>query len=240
MKRLIAALRSLLIWTVALPVFAICCLLLLALALIHRGKGLDRLLKASCRLILFCCGIRVRLRGGENVVPDRQHVVMMNHVNFFDPFVFYSRFPGLARGVEEESHFRWPLYGLVLRRIGMVPISRTDSAKARESLLRAADLARERRAYSIIILPEGTRTPDGKLGPFKRGGFHLALETGLEILPVIQVGAYRINRKGSRLIRPGRIELIVCPPIPTAGYTRETIGNLVDRTRSIFLDRLGA
>ncbi len=240
MRRILTGLRSILIWTIALPVFAICCLLILALALFHRGPCLDRLIKFSCRLILSCCGIRIKLLGKDNCVPGRQYIVMMNHVNFFDPLVFYARFPGLARGVEEESHFRWPLYGLVLRRIGMIPISRTDSSKARESLARAAGLAAERREYSIIILPEGTRTLDGKLGLFKRGGFHLALETGLDILPVVQAGSYRINHKGSRLIRPGRIEMHICPAIPTVGFSRETIGMLADRTRSAFLDILGA
>jgi len=240
MMRVFEVLRSFLIWMVALPVFAVCCLLILALAIVHRGPGVDALMKTSCRLVLFCCGIRVRLRGRENIVPDSRYIVMMNHVNIFDPLVFYSRFPDLARGIEEESHFRWPLYGAVLRRIGMVSISRTDATKARESILRAAALARERREYSLVILPEGTRTLDGKVGPFKRGGFHLALETGLDILPVVQIGAYRINRKGSRLIRPGRVELVVCPPIQTAGYARETIGNLADRTRSVFLECLGA
>ncbi|MBM3305156.1 MAG: 1-acyl-sn-glycerol-3-phosphate acyltransferase [Candidatus Aminicenantes bacterium] len=240
MRRWRAVLRSFALWTVALPVFAACCLLVLTAALIHRGKALDTLIKASCRLVLMCCGIRVRTRGGGNMVPGRQYVVMMNHVNFFDPLVFYTGFPGLARGVEEESHFRWPLYGLVLRRIGMIPIARKDTARAIESLARASRLVGERPDHSIAILPEGTRSPDGKLGTFKKGGFHLALETGLDILPVIQKGAYAINRKGSLLIRPGVVEMIVRPAVPVAGYTRETVGGLAERTRGIFLELLGA
>lgn len=240
MKRVQATLRSALLWLVALPVFAACCLLVLTAALIHRGPALDGLMKACCRLVLLCCGIRVRLREGGNMVPGRQYVVMMNHVNFFDPLVFYACFPGLVRGVEEESHFHWPLYGLVIRRIGMIPIDRKNTARALESLARAARLVRERPDFSIAILPEGTRTPDGKLCPFKKGGFHLALETGLDILPVAQRGAYAINRKGSLLIRPGVVELVICPPVPVAGYERETIGDLVDRTRAVFLGLLGA
>ena len=144
--------------------------------------------------------------------------MMMNHVNFFDPLVFYSplsrAWPG---GSRRRAISAGPFYGWMLRRVGMIPISRKDPAKARESLARAAALVRERPAYSIVILPEGTRTLDGNLGPFKRGGFHLALETGLDILPIVQTGAYRINRKGSRLIRPGRVELAVLPPVPVAG-----------------------
>jgi 1-acyl-sn-glycerol-3-phosphate acyltransferase len=67
----------------------------------------------------------------------------------------------------------------------------------------------------------------------------LALETGLDILPIIQTGAYRINRKGSLLVRPGRVELAVLPPIPVAGYARDAVGELADRTRSVFRDALG-
>ncbi|MHB8093517.1 MAG: lysophospholipid acyltransferase family protein [Candidatus Aminicenantales bacterium] len=240
MKRIFDHLRSALIWILVLPVFAVCCLLILGTALVYRGPGLDRLMKGSCRLILACCGIRIRLRGLENFAPDRPCIVMMNHVNFLDPFVFYARFPGRARAIEEESHFRWPLYGPMIRRVGMIPISRQDPERARQSLRQAAGLARERPDLAIVILPEGTRTRDGELGPFKRGGFLLALETGREILPIVQKGAFRINRKGSRLIRPGRIDLVILPPVPTSGYTRETVDSLADRTRSLFLTSLGA
>jgi 1-acyl-sn-glycerol-3-phosphate acyltransferase len=240
MNRVPATLRSVVLWLVALPVFAVCCLLVLTAALIHRGPALDALIKACSRLVLLCCGIRVRTKGGTNLVAGRQYVVMMNHVNFFDPLVFYAGFPGLARGIEEESHFRWPLYGLVLRRIGMIPIARKDTARALESLARAARLVRERPDYSLAILPEGTRSPDGRLGQFKKGGFHLALETGLDILPVVQTGAYAINRKGSLLIRPGVVEMTIRPAVPVAGYAKETIGDLADRTRSVFLELLGA
>ena len=97
---------------------------------------------------------------------------------------------------------------------------------------------RRGRGFSFVVLPEGTRTRDGRLGPFKRGGFLLALETGLDILPFVQVGADRINRKGSKLIRPGRVRVSIEPAVPTAGYTKENVGELVDRVRSVFLARL--
>jgi len=239
MRRILESVRSTLIWTVTLPVLGIACLLIIGLSLVHRGKGLDGLMKISSRFILAFCGIRVRIVGVGNVAPGAQYVVMMNHVNFFDPLVFYSRFPGLARGIEEESHFRWPFYGWMLRRVGMIPISRKDPERARDSLARAAALVRKRPGYSIIILPEGTRTRDGNLGPFKRGGFHLALETGLDILPIVQTGAYRINRKGSLLIRPGKVDLAVLPPIHVAGHARDAVGELADFTRSVFLESLG-
>jgi len=239
MKRVFESLRSFVIWVIALPVFVLGCLVILLVALFYRGRRLEGLIKACCRLVLFASVVRLRVRGWENVEAGRRYVVMMNHVNILDPFVFYAAFPGPARGIEEESHFRWPFYGAVLRRIGMIPIDRKNSPKARESIKQAADLVRSRKEFSIAILPEGTRTLDGKLGPFKRGGFHLALETGLDILPIVQKGGYRIIHKGSLLIRPGRVDLTIEPPVPVAGFGKEDIGELADRVRAIFLHGLG-
>ncbi len=238
MKTAFERLRSLLIWAVAFPVFVAACVAVWLASYVLSEPPMERLIKGACRLVLFCCGIRVSLEGSGNLVPGRQYVIMMNHVNFLDQFVFYAAFPGYARGVEEEGHFRWPVYGPTIRRLGVVPISRKDTARAVASLKRAAEWMRTRPDFSFLVMPEGTRTRDGRLGAFKRGGFLLALETGLDILPLVQSGAYRINRKGTRLIRPGRVALTIEPAVPTAGSTKENVGELVDRVRSVFLDRL--
>ncbi|MGZ7046452.1 MAG: lysophospholipid acyltransferase family protein, partial [Candidatus Aminicenantales bacterium] len=102
----------------------------------------------------------------------------------------------------------------------------------------AAGWIRSQPGYSFVILPEGTRTRDGELGAFKRGGFLLALETGLEILPLVQSGAGRINRRGSRLVRPGRIEMTIERAVPTEGYSKKNIDELVGRVREVFVGRL--
>ena len=240
MKKFGDRLRSFLIWLIALPVFLYGCVLVWLGSFFLKGRGLEHLIKAGCRTVLWVCGIRVRTSGGENLVPGRQYVVMMNHVNFFDPLVFQAAFPGSARGVEEESHFRWPVYGGTIRRIGMFPISRKNTQRAVESLRRAAAWVRARPNFSFAVLPEGTRTRDGNLGAFKRGGFLLAIETGLDILPLVQAGAYRIARKGSLLIRPGRVDITIEPAVSIAGYTKENAGELIERVRGVFLGRLGA
>jgi len=235
MKKAAAAALSLLIWCVGLLWFFFGVLLLLAVGIFRIGAFFEACLKGFCRSLVRVCGIRVALSGVENVVPGRQYILMMNHVNFFDGFVFYPCFPGWARGIEEESHFGWPLYGWVIRRMGQIPVNRRSGARALESLRRAAELIRAKREYSFVVLPEGTRTRDGKLGPFKKGGFLLALETGLEILPLVQKGAYRINHRHSRLIRPGRMELVIERPVPIEGYTRETVAALMEKVRGVFL-----
>ncbi|MBM3295340.1 MAG: 1-acyl-sn-glycerol-3-phosphate acyltransferase [Candidatus Aminicenantes bacterium] len=233
-------LRSNAVWGAALPVFAALCLVVWLASFILRGRPLERLIKACCRFVLALCGVRLKIEGGANVDPRRQYIVMMNHVNFFDPLVFYAGFPGMARGVEEESHFRWPVYGPTIRRLGVVPISRTDTPRAIASLERAAVLIRRHRDFSFAVLPEGTRTLNGRLGPFKRGGFHLAVETGLDILPLVQVGANRINHKGTRLIRPGRLRCVIGPAVPVSGFSKENLDGLIDRVRSVFLEHLGS
>jgi 1-acyl-sn-glycerol-3-phosphate acyltransferase len=238
MKALAERLRSILIWAGAFPVFVGACVVVWIGSFVFSGAPLERLIKGACRLILSCCGIRLSVSGAENLVPGRQYVVMMNHVNFFDPFVLYAGLPGFARGVEEERHFRWPVYGATIRRLGVIPISRKDTSRAVESLRRAGEWVRSRPGFSFVILPEGTRTRDGRLGLFKRGGFILALEAGLEILPVIQTGAERINKRGSRLIRPGRVVMTIEPAVPTAGAVKGNVGELVERVRSVFLRRL--
>ena len=235
---LLVRVRSLLIWAAALPVFVVACIVVVLASFILRGRALEGLIKGGSRLLLFVCGVRLRVRGRGNLVRDRQVVVMMNHVNFFDPFVYQAVFPGPLRGAEEESHFRWPVYGGTIRRIGMFPIDRKNTVQAVESLRRAASWLRAHPRFSFGIMPEGTRTLDGRLGPFKRGGFLMALEAGLDIQPVVQKGAFEIVHKGTKVIRPGRVEVTIEPIVATAGYTKENVDELVERVRRVFLERL--
>lgn len=235
---MMARARSVLIWLVTLPVFLAACAAIWLASFVSRGRALELLIKGGSRAVLLAAGVRVRVRGRENAVPGRQYVAMMNHVNFFDPLVFQAAFPPPLRGVEEESHFRWPVYGGVIRRVGMFPISRRDTASAVATLRRAAAWLRGRPEVSFGIMPEGTRTLDGRLGPFKRGGFLMALESGLDILPVVQRGAFEIARKGSLDIRPGRVEVWIGPAVPTAGYAKEAVEELIARVRAVFLERL--
>lgn len=235
MKKAFAVVRSLLIWFVGWTWFSLGGLSLLLIGLFRAGDLFESWLKGLCRSLVWICGIRVSISGRENVVPGRQYLLMMNHVNILDGFVFYGSFPGRARGIEEESHFNWPVYGWVIRRMGQVPVNRRSGSKAMASLRRAGELIRRRQDLSFMVLPEGTRTRDGRLGPFKKGGFLLALETGLEILPLVQKGAQAINRRGSLLIQPGRIEFVIEKPIATAGYARENIRELMDKVRGVYL-----
>lgn len=235
MRKAAAIARSLVIWGAGWTWFSLGGFCLLLIGIFRAGRVFESWLKGLCRSLVWLCGIRIAVSGKENFTPGRQYLLMLNHVNILDAFVFYSAFPGWARGIEEESHFDWPVYGWVIRRMGQVPISRKSGIKARESLRRAAELIRKRREFSFMVLPEGTRTRDGRLGPFKKGGFLLALETGLDILPLVQKGAYAVNRRGSLLLRPGRVEFVIEKPVPTQGYSRETVRELMEQVRDVYV-----
>jgi 1-acyl-sn-glycerol-3-phosphate acyltransferase len=235
MKKAAASVFSMLIWFVATVWFFFGALGVLLIGIFRTGSFFEAWVKGLCRSVVWICGIRIMVRGHENYQPGRQYILMMNHVNFFDGFVFYRSYPGKARGIEDESHFDWPVYGWVIRRMGQIPISRKSGIKAMESLRSAAALIRRDSAMSCAVFPEGTRTRSGLLGPFKKGGFLLALETGLDILPLVQLGAEKINHSPSLLIRPGRIDFVIEKPIPVTGYTKENISQLMDKVRSVFM-----
>jgi 1-acyl-sn-glycerol-3-phosphate acyltransferase len=235
MRKIKEYILSVFAWFFGLFVFLCGCLMMLAIGLFHTGKVFEWVLKVMCRGIVYCVGIRLKITGLENVDLQKPYILMMNHVNTLDPFLFYARYPGKARGIEEESHFNWPFYGWLIRRIGQIPISRKDARKAILALKKAGELIRQNKNVSIMILPEGTRTLTGKLGEFKKGGFLIALEAGLDILPMIQIGAFHFKRKGSWVLRPGTVQLVIEKPIPTAGYSRKNIDELIQKTRDVFL-----
>lgn len=234
-KKITESLVSLLIYLLAGLCFCLWAIFLIIFSVFYTGPFFERLLKIAGKSVLFSAGIRVKITGIENVDYQKQYVVMMNHVNIFDGFLFISRFPGKARGVEEESHFKWPVYGWLISRMKMIPINRKSGIKALTSLKKAIELIQNKKEFSVAVLPEGTRTITGKLGNFKKGGFLLALEAGLEILPMIQVGSFKINRKKSRIIKPGKIDLVFEKPIPTSGFSKDNIKELIDKTRNVFL-----
>ena len=234
MTRVKLVIISVIVWTWGLFVFSITVFFLLIVSLFHTGSIFEKLLTGGCRLVLTAMGIRVRVDGRENVDPGRKYIVMMNHVNMFDPLVLYSSFPGRARAIEEESHFRWPLYGWLIRRVGNLPVNRKNPRKAYDALLQAGRMIKERPEYSFAILPEGTRTMTGKLGPFKKGGFVLALEAGRPILPMIQLGSFRIKRKKNWLIRPGVVTVKIEKPIPPDPFSKNGINAYMVKVREVY------
>jgi 1-acyl-sn-glycerol-3-phosphate acyltransferase len=219
-------------WISGLSVFIPLGSLVLLLSFFLDHRRLDGLIKLTCKWVLHAVRVKVRVEGLDRFYQDRPYLFLCNHVNIFDGFILMGYIPTLVRGVEEASHFKRFFYGPLIRRIGIIPIDRRNPRKALESLA----IARERLANgsSIFILPEGGRTLDGHLKPFKRGPFILAKQAGVEIIPMAMSGAYAINRKGSLLIRPGQVTLRFGEPI-----TPDTIDRLeANELRSLVRQRM--
>jgi 1-acyl-sn-glycerol-3-phosphate acyltransferase len=196
---------SVFLWTIGGLTFFIFSVLLLLLTFILPYPKYDPFLKWICRFVLNVLFIRVKVEGLENIDRDKTYLFIANHVNIFDIIVFGGYIPHTIRGVELESHFRWPLYGALIRRTGNIPISQSRPFEAMKSLENTRQILNS--GTSIILLPEGHRTLDGKLQKFSRAPFNMALNTSVDIVPMALVGAYNIKRKGSWLIHPGTITL---------------------------------
>ncbi len=182
--------------------------------------------------ILRASNVKLTSDGLEHVEPGRSYIVMANHRSMYDiPVVHYllGRRRDL-RWIAKQEILRVPALGWAYRVSRHVAIDRDNRAAAIDTLKRAAEESRA--GVSFVIMPEGTRSTTGELLPFKRGGFHLALDTGLPILPVAIQGSDSLMRKGSWYILPGAIHVSVRPVVETRDLGREHIDELVERVRS--------
>lgn len=168
------------------------------------------------RFSLLCSGCRVEVKGGENI-PDGPAVYMPNHVSHFDVFAILGHLNVQFRWTVKKELFRIPLLGLAMRRAGYILVDRADHDRAMQSMRLAAE--RIRSGTSILIFPEGTRSCDGSLQfPFKKGGFHLAMDAGVPIVPITVRGTRAILPKHSFRVRPGTITLVIGRPVSPRGH----------------------
>jgi 1-acyl-sn-glycerol-3-phosphate acyltransferase len=179
--------------------------------------------------MLFATGIRVQVRGLEKIVLEQSYIFAANHQSQFDIFALLGHFPVQFRWLAKQELFRIPVFGFAMKGAGYIPIDRSDRKAAFRSIDLAAD--RIRQGTSIVIFPEGTRSLDGKLKSFKKGGFFLAIKSGRPIVPVSITGSYRILAKGTLRVHPGTIQIAVGDPIPTEGLTSRDKDWLISETR---------
>ena len=159
---------------------------------------------------------------------------MPNHISFLDGPMLEMLIPGAARVVLKKSILRIPIVGLGMRFVGFVPVDRKGVKGGKRSIVRAVRMVREK-GYSFLIFPEGTRSRDGKLQRFRRGGFFLALESGAPIVPVTIRGTFELMPKGQKYARKGTVSVAFHDPIPVTGYTIETLAGLMEKVKEAIL-----
>lgn len=186
-----------------------------------------RFAKAQARNLARLCGVRVRTRGLEPLGAG-PYIFTPNHVSHFDIAMLLGYLPGNNRFAAKRELFRQPVLGAVLRTLGMIPVDRENPAASIEQLKKIG-----RGDFSTIIFPEGTRSLDGRLLPFKKGAFVAAIQLGIPVVPVVCKGTEKVMPKGGYLsILPGDVELVVLPAISTAGLTYGDRDQLLERVRS--------
>jgi 1-acyl-sn-glycerol-3-phosphate acyltransferase len=168
-------------------------------------------------------GIKIEIGGFENIPAGRSCIFMSNHVSNLDPPVTIPLLPGRSSVLLKKELMNIPILGRAMRMAKFVPVergSRRDTAQA--TVAAAGDALRS--GLHILVYPEGTRSPDGRLSTFKKGPFFLALETKAPIIPVVVSGTQTMMRKGSSAITPGLARVQLLPPIEPADYaTREDL-----------------
>jgi 1-acyl-sn-glycerol-3-phosphate acyltransferase len=175
-------------------------------------------------------GVRIIVDNRATLDPDQPYVFMANHASTIDIWALFLAIPRRVRMIAKKQLARIPLFGWVMWAGRFIFIDRQNAAAARRSIDEAG--RRIRGGCSVLIFPEGTRTRDGQLGPFKKGGFHLAIEAGVPIVPIALRGTRALMPRGSLRIMSGAVSVIIGPPIATAGLTVEDRPALIDRVRS--------
>ncbi len=181
--------------------------------------------------ILFVSRIKVTVKGISNIDPSKSYIFMPNHQSNFDIPVLIGCIPAQFRWLAKAELFKIPLFGRAMRGCGYISIDRSNRKSAFKSLEKAAETIRN--GASVLIFPEGTRSLDGKIRDFKKGGFVLTVDSGVSIIPVILHGTWSIMPKSSLRIMPGNVTLEILPPIETTEYTRKTKDDLMDKVRNI-------
>ena len=154
--------------------------------------------------------------------PDNgPYILMHNHTSFFDLFFLPTVIKGKYTGLVAAKNFKIPLIGSILHRIKAIPIQRFNHNKALDALKIAEQ--RIKGGYHLAIFPEGTRTITGELNPFKKGGFHMAINTNTKILPIIVKGLYNIKPRNRWTINKGIAKMIIAKPINVANKTVEEL-----------------
>jgi len=219
----------------AVPLIALATLVLGTLAMLARlidgrGEASRALGRTWARLVLAVLGVRVDVRGAEHV-PERAAVYAANHGSALDIPILLACLPADFRLIHKRSLSFVPVLGWSLRFAGHIAIDRRRPFSARRSLETAVRRLRE--GVSLAVFPEGTRSPDAQVLPFKRGSFVLAIEAGVAVLPISIDGVKRVVPRGIFSLKPGAVRITIHPPIETTALAAGGAAALAEQVRRI-------
>jgi len=181
------------------------------------GNSAHQVARLWGKTLLLFSGVKVELSGDlESIKTDKSYIFMANHQSAFDIFVLLAYLPVTFRWVAKEELFKIPIFGPSMRRAGYIPINRANPRDAIKSINEAARKIHE--GVSVVVFPEGTRSEDGKLLPFKSGGFVLSIKSRAPIVPTALIGTFEVKPKGRFWVHPQTVTILLGAPIETKSY----------------------
>lgn len=217
-------------------IYVLFAILLVPILLFCYLKRCDQLIisigKGALRLGQKILGIRVAVAGLDRINKKTPYVFMSNHLSLIDGPMLFMLIPQAIRVILKKEVFKVPIIGQAMRQVEFIPVDRKAMKGGKASIDLASRMIREKE-FSFLIFPEGTRSRDGNLQPFKRGGFFLALAGQVPVVPVSIEGSYELMPKGAFFAKRGRVEVTFHPPVSVQGFDRQSLPRLIDKVRDI-------
>ncbi|MBZ5492772.1 MAG: 1-acyl-sn-glycerol-3-phosphate acyltransferase [Acidobacteriia bacterium] len=235
-RHLGSRLRSYFVWTplVWLYTLVLGCVSLVVSLFDPAGERQQNVARLWSRMILWTVGAKVQVEGLEKIDTSRPQVYVVNHLSAFDIPVLYTHLPFQFRILAKKELFRYPFMGWHLRRSGQIPVV-LENPKASVRSLNLA-VAAIRKGNSLVIFPEGGRSPNGQLQSFMGGAFYAAVKAQVDVVPIVLVGTYEMLKMNSYHIKPGPVQMVVGSPISTVGMSTRDIAKITERAQVVMGD----
>ncbi len=222
--------RSILLWTsIIVTTVGLGTLAFITFPFDRNGNVVHHYARWWARIQLLVSGVRVTVRGFEHLDKESPYIYMSNHQGSYDIFALLSCLPVQFRWIAKKELFAIPIFGWAMRAANYISIDRSGKRKALESIEWAAHKIRG--GVSVVIFPEGTRSRNGSIQPFKRGGFTLAIKSGVPIIPITIDGSWDVMPRESMRVRPGEIRVSIDRAIQTTSFSMRERNVLMEKVR---------
>ncbi|MFC2168267.1 lysophospholipid acyltransferase family protein [Acidobacteriota bacterium] len=231
MRTILLFILYIIIVIIVIPVVLFC-------SLFRTAKPLYIVGRSAIRLGQWILGLRLQISGLDALDKKKTYVFMPNHISFLDGPLMFMIIPRYLRVIFKKEILRIPIIGWAMKIAEFIPVDRKGIQGGRKSVERATSLIIEK-AYDFLIFPEGTRSLDGTMKSFKRGGFFLAINSHTDIVPVSIQGTFEIMPKRHFFIQKGIIKVVFHPEISVKDYTEDNLPNLLEKVGFAIASGLG-
>jgi 1-acyl-sn-glycerol-3-phosphate acyltransferase len=222
--------RTIFVWfCIAISLSVLGSLVILTSPFDRKGKVIHHYGRLWGKIALLVNRVKVRVEGIEHLKGEGPYIFMSNHQGTYDIFALLGHLPFQFRWLAKKELFSVPFFGWVMAAAGYVSVDREGTRKTVEAMNEAAQKIRE--GMSVVIFPEGSRSPDGSIQPFKKGGFTLAIKSKVPIIPISIIGSREIMPKGKLTVTSGEIRIRIDHPIETQNYSLKDRKSLMEKVR---------